>query len=142
MHQQAQQDLKRHVTATFILREQDDVVIGYYTLSAISLRLQDLPSDLIKKLPKYPLLPATLLGRLAIAEAHKGKRLGELLLIDALKKSLEASYNIASMAVIVDAKNKSAADFYKHYGFIELQDRPMKLFIPMATIKKIYFYFV
>lgn len=137
--QNASQDIKRHVAATFVLTEEgDNEVIGYYTLAATSIEINKLPADMIKKLPKYPLLPATLLGRLAVSKQHRGKKLGELLLVDAMKRSLQLSTDIASMAMIVDAKNLDAVLFYKRYGFIQFVDAKSKLFFPMATIKKIW----
>jgi predicted GNAT family N-acyltransferase len=139
LQQNASQDIKRHIAATFALTEDgDNEVIGYYTLAATSIKINNLPADMIKKLPKYPLLPATLLGRLAVSKQHRGKKLGELLLVDAMKRSLQLSADIASMAMIVDAKNIDAVLFYKHYGFIQFVDNESKLFLPMATIKKIW----
>lgn len=139
LQQNASQDIKRHVAATFVLTEEgDDEVIGYYTLAATSIEINKLPLDMIKKLPRYPLLPATLLGRLAVNKQHRGKKLGELLLVDAMKRSLQLSTDIASMAMIVDAKNIDAVLFYKHYGFIQFVDVQSKLFLPMATIKKVW----
>lgn len=137
LQQNATQDMKRHVAATFALTESDkNEVIGYYTLAATGIEINKLPPDITKKLPKYPLLPATLLGRLAVNKEHAGKKLGELLLVDAMKRSLELSANIASMAMIVDAKDDKAMLFYQRYGFIQLEDDENKLFLPMATIKK------
>jgi ribosomal protein S18 acetylase RimI-like enzyme len=139
LQQNASQDIKRHVAATFVLtEEEDETVIGYYTLAAANIEINKLPTDMIKKLPKYPLLPATLLGHLAVNEQHRRKKLGELLLVDALKRALQLSNEIASMAMIVDAKNIDAVLFYKRYGFIQFADDENKLFLPMAIIKKIW----
>ncbi len=93
--QQAGQDKRRSVTATYILSEENrDVVLGYYTLSATSILLTDLPEKIIKKLPRYPTIPATLLGRLAVDSKYQGNKLGESLLVDALKRSLDISKSI------------------------------------------------
>jgi predicted GNAT family N-acyltransferase len=89
-----------------------------------------------KKLPKYPLVPATLLGRLAVDVRLRGKGAGEHLLMDALRRALEASREVASVAVVVDAKDDSAVSFYRRYGFIGFADQPRRLFLPMAVIEK------
>jgi predicted N-acetyltransferase YhbS len=93
---------------------------------------------LAKKLPRYPQLPVTLLGRLAVDQSRRGKGLGEFLLLDALHRSLEAAAEIAAMAVIVDAKNKGAAAFYERYSFIPLQQQPARLFLPMNTVAELF----
>lgn len=135
---QANQDKKRYISATYVLTELDcNEVIGYYTLSATSIALKDLPEKIVKKLPRYPTLPATLLGRLAIDQKHQGKNLGELLLIDALQRSLDVSNKIASVAVLVESKNHSATQFYLKYGFIQFVSQSNRLFLPIATIKKL-----
>ena len=84
LKKQASQDIKRKVAGVFVLTEQNDnVVKGYYTLSASSLLLNDLPRSTQKKLPRYPSLPATLIGRLAVDKTVQGQKIGEQLLIDA-----------------------------------------------------------
>ena len=136
--QQAGQDARRYVAATYALTEIDSqVIIGYYTLSSTSVKLSNLPQEIIKKLPRYPTLPATLLGRLAVDQKYHGKKLGELLLIDALKRSFRLSKELASVAVIVDAKNEEANRFYQRYGFIQFSELQNKLFLPMITISQI-----
>ncbi|WP_151192550.1 GNAT family N-acetyltransferase [Cysteiniphilum sp. JM-1] len=132
---QAKQDMKRHVCATYILQDNSSL-IGFYTLSSTIIHVDQLSSindEMAKKLPKYPYLPATLLGRLAVQNEAKGKGYGELLLIDALTRAYDNSAVIGSMAVIVDAKDQTAECFYKRYGFLALRDN--QLFITMDTIK-------
>jgi predicted GNAT family N-acyltransferase len=135
---QASQDIKRRVGAVFIVIDENNVIAGYYSLSSTAVLLKDLPADISNKLPKYPLVPSTLLGRLAVDERYRGYRLGEYMLIDALKRALEASQEIGSAAVIVDAKNQKAKTFYLKYGFIELPDQPFRLFLPMGTVAKLF----
>lgn len=135
LQQQARQDADKRVAAPFVLvlppRGQ---VLGYYTLSASLIHADELPPELVKKLPRYPQLPVTLVGRLAVDQSLKGKGMGEFLLMDALYRSLGAAANIAAMAVVVDAKDVAAEGFYKHFGFIPLQQQPSRLFLPMKTI--------
>jgi GNAT superfamily N-acetyltransferase len=139
LKKQASQEMRKHISATFVLLEAaTNKLAGYYTLAATSILASGLPIDISKKLPKYPALPATLLARLAIDKNHQGNNLGELLLIDALQKSFKASKEIGSLAVIVEAKNKKAIDFYQHYGFIQFANHKKKLFLTMKTIKKLF----
>jgi len=97
-----------------------------------------LPQAIAKKLPRYPLLPATLLGRLAIGSSHRGKNLGRLLLMDALYRSWRNTSEVASVGVVVEALDQTARTFYIHHEFSQLQDHPDKLFIAMATVKKAF----
>jgi predicted GNAT family N-acyltransferase len=112
-------------------------ITGYYSLSSTAVRLSDWPDATRKRLPRYPLVPATLIGRLAIDRAYRGVRLGERLLIDALRRSLTASQSVASVAVIVDAKDAAGAAFYARYGFVAFPDQPLRLFLPMKTIGQV-----
>lgn len=133
---QASQQAKKNLSVTYVLLEKSILkVIGYYSLSSTSISLDLLPKDVAKKLPRYPSLPATLLGRLAVDKAYQSKKLGKILLYDALKKSLEYSRVVGSMAVIVDAINDSANAFYEKFGFIKLSNCKDKLFLPTLTIR-------
>ena len=138
LRQQARQDADKRVAAPFVaVKPPATQVLGYYTLSASVLTLADLPDELVRKLPRYPQLPVTLLGRLAVDESTKGQGLGEHLLLDALHRSLAHADQIAAMAVVVDAKDENAAAFYRHYGFIPLQTQPSRLFVPMRSIAQL-----
>lgn len=133
----ASQDLKRYLTAVYVctLEGQKDI-IGYYTLSSNRIDISVLPENYTKKLPCYPYLPATLIGRLTIDLKYQKKKIGEFLLMDALYKSYKSG--IAAFAVIVDAKNIEAKNFYKNYGFNEFIDNSNKLFLPMNKIAKLF----
>ena len=139
LHTQAKQDVKRRLSACFILADEDNKVKGYYTLSSTSILRELLPEDVIKKLPpSYNNLPATFPGRLAVDNSFKGQGLGELILMDALKRSYNASLSsIGSMAVIVDPIDEDAVKFYKKYGFILLPDSG-KMFISIETISELF----
>ena len=140
LRQQANQDLKKHVAAVFVLTRDGKTIAGYYTLSQYAVEAGDLPSDLVKELglPKYEQLPATLLGRLARSVEFKGQGVGELLLMAALKQALDHSKSIASVAVVVDTKDERSKKFYRDYGFIGLPDHPNRLFLPMKTIEQMF----
>jgi predicted GNAT family N-acyltransferase len=139
LHTQAKQDVKRKLSACFILADTNNIVKGYYTLSSTSIKREILPEQIIKKLPPtYYNLPATLLGRLAVDNKFKGQKIGALLLIDALKKCYESSLtSIGSMCVIVDPIDDNAIQFYKKFGFVLLPDSG-KMFIPMLTIGELF----
>ena len=136
---QAGQDARKRVAATFVLCEgTSHTVIGFYTLSAISVDIGSWPEDVAKKLPRYPVVPATLLGRLAIDRQLQGRGAGEHLLMDALHRSWQASRQVASVAVVVDAKDSRAVGFYTRYEFTPLVDQPIRLFIPMSVIEQLF----
>jgi predicted GNAT family N-acyltransferase len=107
-------------------------------LSNSSLLLSELPEEMRRQLPRYPKLPATLLGRLAVNINHQGQGIGRQLLVDALLRSLRQTTEIASMAVVVDAIDEAAVNFYKKYHFIALPETAQTLFIEMGTIQKLF----
>jgi len=113
-------------------------IAGYYTLAGYSVSPGELPPNVAKKLPRYPQIPAAMLGRLAIAEKYQGQGLGEHLLLDAMKRSLDQSRVMGLFALFVDAKDDNAADFYRRYEFIPLPTNPPRLFLPMKTIADLF----
>jgi len=133
LKKQVSQDMRRHVAACFVALTDTSRIAGYYTLAASSLFLGDLPIEIGKKLPRYPTVPAVLMGRLAVDQAFKGQGLGGALLGNALERA--ARSEIAAYALMVHAKDKEAAAFYRHHGFIELPDKAFTLFLPLATVK-------
>ena len=136
---QARQDMKRKLGVCFVLADEDNLIKGYYTLSSASIKKEILPQNISKKLPPtYLNLPATLLGRLAVDTLFKGQGIGELLLIDALKRSYFTSItSVGSIAVIVDPIDENAYKFYKKYGFILLPNSG-KMFITTDTISTLF----
>lgn len=139
LREHARQDARKRVAAPFVLCEAaSNTVLGYYTLSALSIDVGAWPDDVARKLPRYPLVPATLLGRLAVDSTVRGTGAGEHLLMDALHRAVVASRDVASVAVIVDAKDDTAASFYTRYGFVRFPDQPRRLFLPMAVIEQLF----
>lgn len=135
---QAGQDIRRDLSACFVIAEEKNVVLGYYTLSANSIKKDDFPEALQKKLPfNYVDIPTILLGRLAIDNTIKGNGWGEFLLVDALRRCLEISESVGTLAVVVDPIDKIAQSFYEKYGFILLPGSG-KMFIPLKTIKQLW----
>ena len=139
VREQARQDTTKKIAATFVLTgDTPSTIAGYYTLSSTNIHVGELPENIAQKLPRYPLMPATLIGRLAVDKKYKNKGYGELLLVDALKRSLNATKQIGSIAVIVDAKDDSSKAFYTHFQFIPLEHHSHRLFLPMAAIEKLF----
>jgi GNAT superfamily N-acetyltransferase len=128
------QDVKRRVCHCFVACGAPGQVAGYYTLAATSLPLAGLSQNEARRLPRYPLLPAALIGRLAIDHRFRGQGLGGALVIDAARRA--ARSEAAVYAMVVDAKDDSAASFYVHLGFRRFVDRPGSLYLPLATALK------
>ena len=138
LYHQAGQDARRKVAAPFVMVDPSGAIAGYYTLSAYTVRLAELPESYAKRLPRYPRLPATLVGRLAISREHRGRNLGRKLLMDALHRSLRNSAIVASIAVVVEAIDESAESFYRRHGFAPLLGQTNKMFLAMTTIEKAF----
>ena len=136
LQRQARQDLERNLAAVFILTSDSKTVAGFYTLSAHSIQAAELPEELAKKLPRFP-LPVTLLGRMAVSQSLHGQRLGEFLLMHALERAWLGSQQVASWAVVVDAK-AGARDFYLKHDFVPLPSQPDRIILPMRTIEKLF----
>jgi GNAT superfamily N-acetyltransferase len=138
LHHLAGQDARRKAAAPFVMVDVSGVIVGYYTLSAYGVQLPQFPEAIARKLPRYPVLPATLLGRLAIGRAHRGKNLGRFLLMDALYRSWRNTSEVASVGVVVDALDEVARGFYRHHDFTPLRDAPDTLFRAMVDIEKAF----
>lgn len=133
IRQQVSQDIRRQVSKCFVAVEPGTgKVAAFYTLAASGLPIDLLPMDFQRRLPHYPLVPVARLGRLAVDERHKGRKLGATLLGDALLRASRAEMGV--FALVVDAKDEAAKSFYLHYGFILLA--PRQLFLPLATAKR------
>jgi len=127
----ASQDVRRGVARVFVATPDEDPrrLAGFFALSAGSVGCSDLPADLARKLPRYP-VPVALLGRLAVDRAYQGKGLGSILLADACRKVASASAVLAVVGIIVDAIDEPAAAFYRHFGFMPLPGMPERLLLP------------
>jgi GNAT superfamily N-acetyltransferase len=136
---QAGQDVKRMASGVFVLAGLDEpaAILGYYTLCATSLAPGEVPLPARKFVPRYPLVAATLIGRLAIARGRQGEGLGTLLLADALRRAYASAAIVGSSMVVVDAISEQAAAFYEAAGFVRLPDS-LRLVLPTATIAKLF----
>lgn len=135
---QASQDVRRKANAVFVLvgRDEPRRVLGYFTLCASALAPGAIPDAARKHLPRYPLVSATLIGRLAVATSHQGRGLGPALLVRALRKACESAAVVGSSMVVVDALDERAVSFYSAHGFVRLPES-MRLVLPMQTIAKL-----
>lgn len=136
LKRQAGQDQTRNLAAVFVLTLDSKVVSGFYTLSAHSIQAAELPPGVAKNLPRFP-LPVTLLGRMAVSQSLQGQGLGEFLLFHALERAWQAAIQVASWAVVVDAK-AGARSFYLKHDFLPLPAQPDRLFLPIRTIEKMF----
>ena len=135
LKKQAKQDIKRRISRVFVATMPDNpkAVMGYYTLSTLSIELNQLPEKLARKLPKHP-VPAALIGRLATCNAAQGQGIGKLLIADAIKRTLAVSDQIAIYAMVVDAINDNAKGFCEQFGFTRLSDDRTRLFLPLKSV--------
>lgn len=132
---QAGQDAKKGLAAIYVMSDGAATVLGYYTLSSYTIDASELPEEAARKLPGYPKFPAILIGRLARDQKYRGHGIGPELLRDALLRSLVSSKSVGAMAVVVEAENDKARQFYLEYGFIAFPDHVNKLFLPMNTLE-------
>lgn len=137
IRKQVNQDIRKRLATCFVAIDNQQNVIGYYTLSSESLGRELIPEKYLKQLPKNYNAPVILLGRLVRDITAKGTGLGEHLLLDALFRSYHLSNkSIGAMAVVADPVNEKAVEFYKKYGFEQLPDSK-KLFLPMKVIEQL-----
>jgi ribosomal protein S18 acetylase RimI-like enzyme len=133
---QATQDVRRHVANCFVAVEAaTGHVAAYYTLSATSVPLLDLPPEDAKRLPRYPTVPGVRIGRLAVDQRFQRRGLGEAMLADSTARALKA--DAAAFMLVVDAKNEQAVAFYRRFEFRAISSQPRTLFLPLATARKV-----
>ena len=132
---QISQDVRRRIATAFIaIHMATETIAGFYTLSATHVPFTDLDEDWRKKLPRYPTLPAVLIGRLAIDQHFQGHGLGSALLADAAIRSIRS--DIGAHFLIVDALDEDAALFYQHHGMRRIPGTENRLFIPLSVLAK------
>ena len=129
----AGQDERRNVARVFVAVDDRLGIVGFYSLSSYTLALADLPEDLSRKLPRYDAVPAARIGRLARDARVRGQGVGEVLLADAVRRILGAARSVAVFAIVVDAKDDSAAAFYRRFGFQPFPLQPRRLFLLTST---------
>ena len=136
LKRQAKQDVKRRISRVFVAVsvKSPDIILGYYTLSTLFIELSHLPEELARKLPRQP-VPSALIGRLAVSSEYQGTGIGKLLLIDAIKRTIALSDDIAIYAMIVDAISDNAKQFYEKFGFSKLNVKGERLFLTLKSFR-------
>ncbi|MEG3149206.1 GNAT family N-acetyltransferase [Sphingomonas sp. ZT3P38] len=129
LRERAAQDMRRRVASCFVAVDDDGTTAGFYTIAATSLVLDLIPAERAIHLPRYPSIPAVLLGRLAVALTHQGKRLGGALVADALLRARRAE--VMAFTMVVEAKDDPAERFYQHLGFESLETNRRMLIRPL-----------
>lgn len=125
------QDIERRVAGCLVALDDDGALAGFYALAATHVPMNALPLDMAKRLPRYPVVPAMRMGRLAVATKHRGQELGRALVADAAIRT--DGFKIGAFALVVDAKDEGAVAFYAANGFAMLPDETRRLFLPIAT---------
>jgi GNAT superfamily N-acetyltransferase len=135
---QASQDVRRKANAVFVLvaSEAPEAIVGYFTLCAYTLDQDAVPEGARKHIPRYPLVSATLIGRLAVGKAHQGQGIGGMLLARALRKAYESASLVGASMIVVDAIDESAVRFYEAHGFVRLPEA-MRLVMAMRSVGEI-----
>lgn len=125
------QDVRRGYATCYVASDKETGrVAGFYTLSASAIPLAEMSVEIARKLPRYPNIPAVLIGWLAVDAAFQGRQLGTMLLYDAVARVTEGPIGV--FALFADAIDERAASFYRKFGFIAFDDRPMTLFLPLT----------
>jgi GNAT superfamily N-acetyltransferase len=137
IQKRARKEMDARTSACFVLVPLEDAgrIAGFYTLSAAEISASHLPVQMARRLPRYPQMPATLLGRLARDQAFRGQGIGDQLMEDALARALAGSVEVGSIGVITDPKDERAARFYAEFGFQRLTGG--RLFLPIAEIARL-----
>lgn len=132
-HRRASQDDRRNIARVFVAVDDTLGVVGFYSLSSFTLSLDNVPEEMARKLPRYDAIPAALIGRLARDLRVRGQGVGELLLADAVRRILNAGKTLAVFAIVVEAKDQRAVDFYKEFGFQSFPLQPNRMFLLTST---------
>ncbi len=131
LREQAWQERQAADRVMFCSRQRSDQGnCRFYTLTAAGIALTALSPEIAKKLPRYPVVPAALLGRLAVAQRYQGKGLGGDLLGNAVLRIARAELGV--FALLADAKDEAAQRFYEHYGFTVVPGADRRLCLPIS----------
>ncbi|MBS0265101.1 MAG: GNAT family N-acetyltransferase [Planctomycetes bacterium] len=136
LRRRARQSHEKGAAKTFlaISTTDDKTILGFYTLCPASLEYARTPEIVRKGLARHD-VPAFRLARLAVNRSFQGHGLGGQLILAAGRRCLLAAAEVGGVALVIDAKNAEAANWYKSYGAIPLADAPLCLIMPLATIQ-------
>lgn len=130
----ALQNQEKHLSATKVLVDRDGRIAGFYTLATGQVDFSDLPTDIVRKLPRRA-LPVAVIAWLGVSTAHQGEGLGKLLLAQALRDCFDAGHTFAFVAVILDCVSDAAKAFYQRWSFAELPGHPYRLYLGTAQLQ-------
>lgn len=135
LRQIAGQHIRKSLARVYVACEDSDPtrIVAYYSLNICEIRSEELPEPFRKKFPRR--IPAVRLGRLAVARANQRQGVGELMLVDAMRKVIKVDAVVGAVAMLVDAKDEGAKRFYLKYKFLDLADRSLNLFAPIAQVR-------
>ncbi|MGM3306093.1 GNAT family N-acetyltransferase [Anabaena sp. WFMT] len=138
MTRTARQHIQKGISRTFVLveTEQPKTIIGFFTLSISEVQTEKLPPQLAKKYPTK--VPGVKLARLAVTQDWQYQGIGEILMIEAMKRALVIAENAGVIGLFVDAKDEKAKAYYQRYGFVSLLDNTLEMFLPLETIKQLF----
>jgi GNAT superfamily N-acetyltransferase len=136
LRQIATQHIRKSLARVYVAHEESspEHIVGFYALNGCEIQSDELPEPLRKKFPRR--VPAVRLGRLAVARQYQGQGVGELLLFHAMWNVGQVDAIVGAVALLVDAKDERAKRFYSKYGFLELPDRTLNLFLPIARVRE------
>lgn len=135
--QTARQQIQKGISRTFVLTdsEQPETILGFFTLSLCEVRAERLPPKLAKKYPST--VPGVRLARLAVAKTWQRQGIGEILMVEAMQRTLFIADNAGIIGLFVDAKDEAAKAYYQRFGFVSLEEAPLELFLPLPTISQL-----
>lgn len=135
----ARQNHESGVARTFVALEsaENAKILGFYSLAAGSISKDNLPPGLARRYPNFP-LPILRIARLAVSREVQRRGLGEHLLLDALHRCLLVSEEVGLIAVLIDAKNQNAKNFYGRYEFDSLPDQELALWLPLPALQRLF----
>ncbi|MBV6624361.1 MAG: GNAT family N-acetyltransferase [Rivularia sp. (in: Bacteria)] len=138
LKQIARQHIQKGISRTFVLVdiEQPEIIISFFTLTLCEVRIEKLPPKFANK---YPLkVPGVKLARLAVSKIYQRQGIGEIMMIEAMKRALIVAENAGGIGLFVDAKDEAAKTYYSRYGFVSLEDAFLEMFLPLSTIAQIF----
>jgi GNAT superfamily N-acetyltransferase len=108
-------------------------VRGFYTLSPAQVDFSLVPATARPAGAGRHPIGGFRLARLAVSTACQGQGLGGQLLILAAQRCIQVSAQVGGTMLLIDAKDRRAADWYKTYGALELPNAPLSLVLPYAV---------
>jgi predicted N-acetyltransferase YhbS len=136
LKQTARQHIQKGVSRTFVLvdTEQPEIIIGFFTLTLCEVRIDKFSAKFFKKYPSQ--VPGVKLARLAVELAYQRQGIGEILMIEAMQRAAIVADNAGGIGLFVDGKDESAKTYYSRYGFVNLEDASLELFLPLSVIQQ------